>query len=40
MAWMWLCCAIVLEVCGTVCMKLSDGYKRLVPTILARAGNV
>ena len=26
--------AIVLEVCGTTCMKLSGGFSRLVPSVL------
>ena len=26
--------AIVLEVCGTTCMKLSDGFSKLTPSIL------
>jgi len=33
-AWLWLGLAIVLEVSGTMCMKLSDGFTRLLPTIL------
>ncbi len=33
-AWLWLALAIVLEVSGTVCMKLSDGFSRWVPSVL------
>lgn len=29
----YLAVAIVLEVCGTVCMKLSDGFTHTLPTI-------
>jgi len=31
---MWLYLAIVLEVAATVCMKLSDGFSRAMPTVL------
>jgi small multidrug resistance pump len=31
---MWLFLAIVLEVAATVCMKLSNGFHRVVPTAL------
>jgi small multidrug resistance pump len=31
---MWLYLAIVLEVAATVCMKLSDGCSRVVPSVL------
>ncbi len=34
MSWLFLTLAIVLEVCGTTCMKLSEGFSRLVPSIL------
>jgi small multidrug resistance pump len=34
MSWMWLYLAIVLEVAATVCMKLSDGFSRAMPTVL------
>ena len=33
-AWAWLAAAIVLEVCGTMSMKLSEGFSRLLPTVL------
>lgn len=26
--------AIVFEVCGTTCMKLSDGFSKLIPSVL------
>jgi small multidrug resistance pump len=32
--WVWLICAILLEVAGTTCMKLSEGQKNVLPTIL------
>jgi small multidrug resistance pump len=34
MCWLWLFLAIVLEVAATVCMKLSDGFHRLMPTVM------
>jgi small multidrug resistance pump len=34
MSWLFLTLAIILEVCGTTCMKLSEGFSRLVPSIL------
>lgn len=34
MSWMWLYLAIVMEVAATVCMKLSDGCSRAVPSAL------
>jgi small multidrug resistance pump len=30
---MWLYLAIVLEVAATVCMKLSDGFSRTIPSV-------
>ena len=33
-AWILLGLAIVCEVAGTVCMKLSDGFSKLVPSAL------
>jgi len=33
-AWAVLAAAIVLEVAGTTCMRLSDGFARLVPSVL------
>lgn len=33
-AWLWLGLAIALEVSGTMCMKLSEGFTRLLPTVL------
>ncbi|QDU63369.1 Multidrug resistance protein EbrA [Planctomycetes bacterium Pan216] len=33
MAGLLLAVAIVLEVCGTVCMKLSEGFTKVVPSI-------
>ncbi|RME84644.1 MAG: QacE family quaternary ammonium compound efflux SMR transporter, partial [Zetaproteobacteria bacterium] len=33
-AWGWLILAILLEVAGTTAMKLSEGFARLVPSIL------
>lgn len=34
MSWLFLTLAIVLEVCGTTCMKLSEGFSRLTPSVL------
>ncbi len=34
MAWLYLLAAIVLEVSGTTCMKLSQGFTRLLPSLL------
>lgn len=34
MSWVLLIAAICMEVCGTTCMKLSEGFTRLVPSIL------
>lgn len=34
MHWLYLSLAIVLEVCGTTSMKLSDGFSKLTPSIL------
>jgi small multidrug resistance pump len=34
MKWLFLSLAIVLEACGTTCMKLSEGFSRLIPSIL------
>lgn len=34
MSWFYLLIAIATEVCGTTCMKLSQGLTRLVPSLL------
>jgi small multidrug resistance pump len=34
MAWILLIIAILLEVCGTTCMKLSHGFTRWLPSVL------
>jgi len=34
MTWLYLTLAILLEVSGTTCMKLSQGFTKLVPSIL------
>jgi small multidrug resistance pump len=34
MGWFLLTIAIVMEVCGTTCMKLSHGFKDLTPSVL------
>jgi len=34
MAWLLLILAIILEVCGTTCMKLSEGFANLLPSVL------
>jgi small multidrug resistance pump len=33
-SWLYLAGAIAFEVAGTTCMKLSEGFARLVPSIL------
>jgi small multidrug resistance pump len=33
-SWVYLFAAIVLEVIGTTCMKLSQGFTRLTPSLL------
>lgn len=34
MAWVYLMAAIVLEIAGTVSMKLSEGFTKIVPSVL------
>jgi small multidrug resistance pump len=34
MTWLYLILAILLEVTGTTCMKLSDGFTKTLPSIL------
>lgn len=34
MTWLYLVLAILLEVSGTTCMKLSEGFTKVVPSIL------
>ena len=34
MSWAYLLTAILLEVCGTTCMKLSHGFTRFLPSSL------
>ena len=34
MQWLLLALGIIMEVCGTTCMKLSDGFSNLVPSVL------
>jgi len=34
MSWAYLLAAILLEVCGTTCMKLSHGFTRFLPSVL------
>ena len=34
MTWLYLVLAILLEVSGTTCMKLSEGFTRMVPSVL------
>jgi small multidrug resistance pump len=33
-AWSLLSVAIFFEICGTICMRLSDGFTRLAPSVL------
>jgi small multidrug resistance pump len=32
--WLYLICAILLEVAGTTCMKLSQGFTKVLPSLL------
>jgi small multidrug resistance pump len=34
MSWIFLISAICMEVCGTTCMKLSEGFTKLLPSVL------
>jgi len=34
MSWILLIAAICMEVCGTTCMKLSDGFSKWIPSVL------
>jgi small multidrug resistance pump len=34
MSWLLLIAAIFMEVCGTTCLKLSEGFTRWVPSVL------
>ena len=34
MSWIFLISAIVMEVCGTTCMKLSEGFTKWLPSVL------
>ena len=34
MAWVYLLLAILFEVTGTTCMKLSDGFQNILPSII------
>lgn len=36
--WVWLAVAIAAEVAGTVSLKLSEGFSRLVPSIVVVLG--
>jgi small multidrug resistance pump len=40
MAWLLLTAAIVAEVTGTVALRLSDGFSRLVPSVVVAVGYV
>lgn len=33
MAYLFLALAIILEFCGTICMKLSDGFSKPLPVV-------
>lgn len=33
-SWIYLIAAIVLEVCGTTSMKISDGFSKTLPSVL------
>jgi small multidrug resistance pump len=34
MQWLYLALGIIFEVLGTICMKLADGFTKLVPSVL------
>ncbi len=34
MSWILLIAAIFMEVCGTTCMKLSEGFSKWLPSVL------
>lgn len=34
MSWVYLMLAIIMEVIGTVCLKLSEGFTRIIPSLL------
>jgi len=34
MSWVLLIAAICMEVCGTTCLKLSQGFTKIVPSVL------
>jgi small multidrug resistance pump len=36
--WVWLTVAIVAEVTATVSLRFSDGFSRLVPSVIVAAG--
>lgn len=38
MPWLWLSGAIIAEVLGTTSLKFSEGFTRLIPSILVVAG--
>ncbi|AEA27613.1 DMT family transporter [Pseudonocardia benzenivorans] len=40
MAWLWLLGAIATEVVATTSLKLSDGFSRLVPSVVVVLGYV
>ena len=40
MAWLFLACAILAEVAATTALKLSEGFTRLVPSVVVVVGYV
>lgn len=34
MSWLFLSIGIVFEVCGTICMKLSNGFTQILPSVV------
>lgn len=34
MSWIFLSIGIVFEVCGTICMKLSNGFTQILPSVV------
>ncbi|MCY9787014.1 multidrug efflux SMR transporter [Nocardiopsis sp. EMB25] len=40
MPWIWLCGAIIAEVAATTSLKFSEGFTRLVPSVVVAVGYV
>jgi len=37
LAWLWLAASVISEVAGTVALRQSDGFSRVVPAVIAGA---